>query len=157
MASQSCRTSGGPAFRARIGLQRTDQTTYIINIVATHVVDQTSVNSLAYQRVIEQRGANAYGTGAGNQELQSILRATDPSLPDDWNRMRARHLVNLMDFEQGHRLYRGSRQSSLIGANDGATLFNIDGHAHEGVHNRQGVSPGFDTASRILGNVGLIW
>ena len=73
---------------------------------ALQVVDDTCIDGLADQRIVEQGGADADRTGTGNQEFNRIRGAGDAALADDRHLVAFRFLINLMHLEQGDRLDR---------------------------------------------------
>ena len=108
------------------------------------------------QRIIKQGGADAHGRGTGDQEFQGIFRCCDSSLSDDRDCVRPGYLIDLVDLQQGNRFDGGAGQSALIISDNRCPVFDIDGHAHQCVDDREGIGTRIDTATGIFGNVGLI-
>ncbi len=79
-----------------------------------------------------------------------VLGAGDAPLPDDGNAVVPRHLVHLVDLQQGHRFDRRPGQAALIVADHGRSAFHVHGHSHQGVDDGEGIGAGLDTASGIV-------
>src|SRR5205809_6685783 len=78
------------------GAQRADELGHVAEALSVKIPGDPRVDRLADHRVVEQRGADAYRGGAGDDELQRIVSGGDAALPDDGDTVGARHLVHLM-------------------------------------------------------------
>src|SRR5262245_37461276 len=108
------------------------------------------------ERVVEQRGAEAYRRRAREHELERVVRRLDAALPDDWDAALAALLVDLMHFEQRDRPNRRSREAALDVADDRPARLDVDGHAHQRVDDCERIRAGLDAGARVRANVGLI-
>lgn len=124
--------------------------------MSLQIIDNTVVDLLAHQRVVKQCSTHTYGRGAGDDKFQCILRIDDTALADDGDSVGFTRLINLVGFQQGDGLDGGAGEATLIVADDGHTLFDIDGHAHEGIDDRKAVGASLDTAARVFLYVGLV-
>src|SRR4249920_312327 len=75
--------------------QRADQVARAPEAMFPEICTDAIVDLAAHERIVEQRGSNSNGGGAGNHEFDCILRARDSSLPDDRYAQRPRDIVDL--------------------------------------------------------------
>lgn len=124
--------------------------------MALHIVADALVDFLADQRVVEQGGADADGAGSGDQEFQGIFGGHDAALADDRDIVFFGDLVDLMGLQHGDGFDGRAGQAAGVVADDRLTGFDVDGHAHQGVDDGEGVGTGLDAQAGVAGDVGLV-
>ncbi len=120
------------------------------------VFSDACVDLLAAHRIVEQRGADTHGARARDDELDGVGSRRDAALADDGYVVFASHVIHLMNFQQRDRLDRGAREPALNVTDDRSARFRVDGHAHDGVDDRQTIASGFDTKPRVFFDIGLV-
>src|SRR5262249_29337569 len=73
----------GLVFRAYV--DRSDQIRHGADVGAAQVVADAVEQARPEARIGEIRGADLYGAGAGDNELEGVSRIGDATHPDDWN------------------------------------------------------------------------
>ena len=82
--------------------------------------------------------SDLYGRRTGHEELDGILGVHDTSEPDD---RYAHGLCHLPEHSDRDRLDGWSAESSSLDAEQRPSAFDVNGHAHEGVDERDAVGP----------------
>src|SRR5688572_16950005 len=100
------------------GVDAADEIRDAREAVLAQIVLDPGVDLHGRERVVEQRGAEAYRRRAREHELERVVRRLDAALADDRDAALAALLVDLMHFEQCDRPNRRSREAALDVADD---------------------------------------
>src|SRR5207249_9974132 len=100
----------------------------------------------------EQRGTDADGDGAGEQEFGGVLPALDAAHTDDRNvRRLGDRAIHAADQVHGDGLDRWSAQAAGYVRQPRATLVDVDRHRGEGVDQREDLRAAVDRGPRGQG------
>ena len=124
--------------------------------MADQVVVNTGVDAFGRQRIVEEGRSQSHRGGAGEQELNGVLRRFDSPLADDGNAPGPRDLVDLVHLQQRDGPDRRSREAALHVADDGAPGFHVDGHAHDRIDHGKPVGARLDAGAGVGRDVRLV-
>ena len=140
----------------RVCRRSADELAHRLHAVLRQIRRDSVVDLLAHQRIVEQRGADADGRGAGDEKLQRVIHRRDAALADDRHVVPPRDFVHLVHFEQRDRLDRRPRQAALHVADHGPPRVHVDRHARDRVDHCERVRTGLDAVTRVVADVGLV-
>src|SRR5690606_16911287 len=127
-----------------------------LETVPLEILGDAGIDLRADERVVEQCRAHADRGGAGDEELERILRRADAALADDGYLVPAGDFVHLVDLQQGDGLDGRARQSALDVADDRLARVHVDGHAGHGIDHGERIGTRLDAQPGVLPDVRLV-
>jgi hypothetical protein len=124
--------------------------------VGTQIAEDAPVDDGADERVVEERGADAYRCGAGDEEFNGVFGAGDAPLADHRDAVWLADLIDLVDLQHSDGFDGRPGKTSLVVADYRLAGPDVDCHAHQRVDDGEGIAAGRDAAPGIFSDVGLV-